>query len=117
MKLPSHQYAEYWLVSAYEAKKSSGQIDVVLEKSSKPVVLLLQSYEVVDWKIHNPHGNKIEAVVVGKAIGPGSSVEGDIQNNEIYFINYLICKNYNHKTIPEHCRIGRINNFIGGYKL
>lgn len=117
MKLPSDNYAEYWLVSAYEAKKSSGQIDVVLEKSSKPVVLLLQSYEVVDWEIHNPHGNKIEAVVIGKAIGPGSSAMGDIQHNEIYFINFLICNNYNHKTNPGQCRIGRINNFIGGYKL
>lgn len=116
-KLQSNNSYETWLISTYSAKNNNGNVDVKLKKSTKPIILLLQSYDVINWKIHNPHGNKIEAIVVGGAIGPGSSVEGEIQKENIYYTNFQICNNYNHKKIPEYCHLGKINNFIGSYKM
>ena len=74
---------ELWLGAVYESSQMENRVKVVLEKSQKPVVLLLSSYRAVSWEISNPQNNKILATVV---FNPISSVEGG--NNVLYVEDY-----------------------------
>ena len=55
-------------------------LNVDLKKSDGPLVLVLSSYEAIDWVINNLHGAEIRAIVYGDSESHqfGSSLSGDI---------------------------------------
>ena len=61
----------------YESRNKEQTVTLKLAKSTVPVVLVLSSYDAVEWIVKNPHRVKIEAVVYG-AYKPGVEVEGDL---------------------------------------
>lgn len=64
-------------VGVYESRKKDQSIDLLLEKQDDPVVLLLSSYESVEWVIQNPHKVKIEAIIYSSH-RPGVEIKGEI---------------------------------------
>lgn len=70
----------FWYVGIYESKNKDNSVVLSLQKSNKPVVLLLQSYEATTWKIKNPYHTKIEAIVINSS-APEATIEGEIDQN------------------------------------
>lgn len=62
---------------AYESKRKDQSITLKLAKNTKPIVLVLNSYDAVRWIIKNPYKVKIEAIVYA-AYKPGIEITGDI---------------------------------------
>ena len=67
-------------VAVYNAPSRILTLNVDLKKSDGPVVLVLSSYEAIDWVINNLHGAEIRAIVYGASEygQSGSSLAGDI---------------------------------------
>jgi len=64
------------LVGAYESKRNDQTITLKITKQNKPIILILNSYDAVRWKIENPHHVKIEAIIVS-AYKPGVEITGN----------------------------------------
>lgn len=75
------QKFDIWLAVVYESGTQDNKIRVTLDKSQKPLVVMLSSYRAVRWEMSNPHGNKILAVLV---FNPKSSI--DLKEN-VYFMD------------------------------
>lgn len=103
-----------WYVGIYESQKKDHGVDLVLKKSQKPIVLLLQSHETTIWNITNPFKNTINAIIVGRS-KPGSKVVGDLEEESIFYIS---SKLGNHRIYPKcnclpprfHCEGGNVIN-------
>jgi hypothetical protein len=84
----------FWYVGAYESEKQDNSISLIIQKSKKPVVLLLESQRVVTYKIQNAYKTKIEAIVIHSST-PESTVEGDIKGVKVLYSKYRIGSGYN----------------------
>lgn len=71
--IPSGYHAQY--VGVYESSARDMSLQVNVAAASDPVILFLSSYSPVKWRIANPHGNDIRAVVYSSH-KPGSTVTG-----------------------------------------
>ncbi|WP_310441979.1 hypothetical protein [Sulfurimonas sp.] len=72
--------SEVVFVGAYESSKKDQSITLKIAKHSKPIVLVLNSYDSVEWIIQNPQNVKIEAVIYS-AYKSGVEVSGDISKS------------------------------------
>ena len=61
----------------YESKNKDQSITLKMAKSSQPVILMLDSYEPVEWRIKNPYNVKIEAIIYSSHQS-GVEIKGDI---------------------------------------
>ncbi len=68
---------EFQYVSVYESDGQADTTQINVSRRNKPVVLVLNSYESVNWKINNPHNTTIAAVLHGSYKG-GSTAYGDL---------------------------------------
>lgn len=75
------QNFDIWLAAVYGSSAQDSKINVTLEKTQKPLVVILSSYSAVRWEVSNPHNNKILAVLV---FNPVSSI--NLKEN-IYFMD------------------------------
>jgi uncharacterized protein YecT (DUF1311 family) len=66
-------------IGAYESKNIYNETLVKINKSKKPIILFLASYEAINWKIENPHNVSIKAIFFN-SYDPGSSII--INNNK-----------------------------------
>jgi len=80
-------------VGVYESKDNNNSIHLKLEKSPKPIVLLLQSYKAVIWDIDNSNGVKIEAIVINSS-KPEAEIRGDIDGVEILYSQRQVGNGY-----------------------
>lgn len=64
-------------VGAYTSDNKDQSITLKIAKMKNPVVLILNSYDSVDWIIKNPHKVVIEAIIY-HAYKPGVDIKGDI---------------------------------------
>lgn len=69
--------AEVLYAGAYESAQTDQSVFLKLGMVSKPVILVLNSYSGINWKISNPNHVKIEAIVYS-AYQPGTEIMGDI---------------------------------------
>ncbi|WP_299186706.1 hypothetical protein [uncultured Campylobacter sp.] len=82
-KIATDRDYDVWLGAVYESAQMDNKVKVVLEKSQKPLVLLLSSYRAVEWEISNPQNNEILATLV---FNPISRAEGG--KNVLYVEDY-----------------------------
>jgi hypothetical protein len=104
------QKFDIWLAAVYESGAQDNKVVVTLDKSQKPLVVMLSSYRAVRWEVSNPHGNKILAALV---YNPISSIN---LNKNVYFMDERIydedmgirchCNGGAH----FHCKGGDINS-------
>lgn len=105
---------DVWYVGIYESRQKDHSVDLVLKKSHKPVVLLLQSYETTIWKIKNPFKTEIAAVIVGRS-KPGSKVLGEVPEAAVYYADWRLGSHDLHPkcschTPQFHCEGGNVLN-------
>ncbi len=74
---------DFWYVGVYESRAKDSSITLKIKKSQKPVILLLQSYSAVNWKIENPKKTNIKRVVLNSS-SPIATVEGVDASKVIY---------------------------------
>jgi hypothetical protein len=72
--------AEVLYAGVYESGQIDQNIFLKLSKIEKPVILVLNSYSGVNWKISNPHHVTIEAIIYS-AYQPGTEIMGDNLKN------------------------------------
>lgn len=96
-----------WYFGVNQVRGSSNAkriIDIVLEESSKPVVILLRTSDMVHWSIKNPHNTEIKAVILG-AYNPfpcgGDLVTGLNGNIPVYYSNIYLGGAMNLNKAPE----------------
>lgn len=92
------QKFDIWLAAAYESGTQDNKIKVTLDKSQKPLVVMLSSYRAVRWDVSNPHGNKILAALV---YNPISSIN---LNKNVYSMDERIYDE--DMEIKYHCSNG-----------
>ncbi len=80
-------------VGIYESREKDQSVKLKIKTSAKPIVLLLQSYAAVIWKIENPHNVKIQAIVLNSA-HPLSDVRGDIKGVKIFYSKKRVGSGY-----------------------
>jgi len=78
------QKFDIWLAAVYDSDAQDNKVVVTLNKSQKPLVVMLSSYRAVRWEVSNPHGNKILAALV---YNPISNIN---LNKNVYFIDERI---------------------------
>lgn len=69
--------AEVLYAGVYESGQTDQNIFLKLSKVDKPVILVLNSYSGINWKISNPHHITLEAIIYS-AYQPGTEIVGDI---------------------------------------
>ena len=69
--------SEVMFAGVYESSEKDQSIELILGKHEKPIVLVLSSYDAVNWKIKNTKNIKIEAIIYS-AYKPGVEVKGDL---------------------------------------
>jgi hypothetical protein len=72
-------------VGVYESRNKGKNIPLRLKKSATPVVLVLNSYDSVDWELSPEDAARIRAVVVASA-KPGSTVKGFGDRKRIFYL-------------------------------
>ena len=78
----SEEY-DTWYAGVYESGTDNHSINLDLtEKDAKPIVLLLDSYDNVDWIINNIANTKI-AYIAYSSYKTGTSVTGDISPEQV----------------------------------
>ena len=78
----SEEY-DTWYAGVYESGTDNHSINLDLtEKAAKPIVLLLDSYDNVDWIINNIANTKI-AYIAYSSYKTGTSVTGDISPEQV----------------------------------
>ena len=104
---------ELWYTGVYESNKKDSQIVLNIKKSSKPIVLLLQSYSAVRWKINNPHQTEIIKVILNSR-SPIATVDG-IEHDKIIYTKATVDSGYSIKRNCScingmyHCEGGNFN--------
>ena len=78
------QKFDIWLAAVYDSDAQDNKVVVTLNKSQKPLVVMLSSYRAVRWEVSNPHGNRILAALV---YNPISSIN---LNKNVYFMDERI---------------------------
>lgn len=72
---PQYKDAQLLYVTVYESKDKEGKLVLLPKKINRPVILVLNSYDAVNWVLpSNPHKN-IKAIVY-TSLHPGSKVSG-----------------------------------------
>ena len=100
------QKFDIWLAAVYESGAQDNKVVVTLDKSQKPLVVMLSSYRAVRWEVSNPHGNKILAALV---FNPRSSI--NLKENVYFMDDY----GYDEDTeIKCHCLNGGSNFHCAG---
>jgi hypothetical protein len=61
----------------YESKNKDQSITLKMAKFSQPVILILDSYQSIEWRIKNPYHVKIEAIIYSSHQS-GVEIKGDI---------------------------------------
>ena len=84
------QNFDIWLAAIYESDVNDNKVVVALEKSKKPLVVMLSSYRAVRWEVSNPHNNKILAVLVFNPISSINLKENVYLVNRVYDDNTKI---------------------------
>lgn len=69
----SNPLAQVYYAGVYESGAKDTSLKLSLPRTDKPVILLLSSYEAIDWRIASP-GN-VQAVVLS-SYAPGSRISG-----------------------------------------
>lgn len=87
--------SEVLFAGVYESSEKDQSIELILNKNKKPVILVLSSYDAVNWVIKNRYMTKVEAIVY-TAYKPGVEISGDI---------------------PKDIPILAYNRRIGSYKM
>jgi hypothetical protein len=72
--------SEVLVASVYESRAKDQSIELILAKHTKPVILVLNAYDTVEWRIKNAYKTKIEAVIYG-AHKPGTQISGDLSKS------------------------------------
>ncbi|SFV52049.1 hypothetical protein MNB_SV-6-1344 [hydrothermal vent metagenome] len=80
-------------VGVYESDNKNNTIELKLEKSDKPTVLLLQSHRAVTWDIDNSNGVDIAAIVINSS-RLESEVRGDIDGVEVLYSQRRVGNGY-----------------------
>lgn len=70
--------SEINVVSVYESKRKDMSLDLRLQKTARPQILMLFSYDPVRWTIINPDRQALAAIVL-HSFAPGAQVRGEIQ--------------------------------------
>ena len=78
---------EFWYAGVYDSKAKDNTITLDIQKSDKPIVLLLQSYSAIRWKINNPYHTDIKKVILN-SYAPISTVSGITPDKVIYTKSY-----------------------------
>ena len=84
---------QFYYISAYESSKKDNYIDLVIAKSKRSVILLLQSQRVVTWNIKNPYKTKIKAIVIHSNT-PEATVAGEIKSIKILHAQRNVGRGY-----------------------
>lgn len=74
---------EFLYVVTYSNSSPDNTITLDIKENKKPIVLVLTSYEAVNWKISNPFNADIRAIVYGSD-KMGTTVKGDITPSAIH---------------------------------
>lgn len=91
--------AEVLYAGVYESGQTDQSIFLKLAKVEKPVILVLNSYSGINWKISNPDRVTIEAIIYS-AYQPGTEIMGDNLKNVPKLLYDGILGSY---TMEEHC--------------
>ncbi|QOP40526.1 tetratricopeptide repeat protein [Sulfurimonas marina] len=87
------QQTQFWYVGVYESERKGNDITLRIQKSDKPVVLMLQSHRMVTWNIVNDYNVEIKAIVANST-SMVSSISGDVKNSKIFFTDYPVGRGY-----------------------
>lgn len=111
--------AEVHIVGVYESKnRSSSPLRVTLKRSARPIVLVLTSYEAVNWQVI-PAGGRLAAVLLSGYKPSTVSGAGDVPvlrigSNYAYAsdgVEYLRLR----QAVVQYTRPREIRSFQGGY--
>ncbi len=85
-QLKSNLLGDYQVYYAglYESSSKDLMTVVNMQKTARPVLLVLSSYSPVKWYLSNPFGVDVRAVVYG-SYKPGSTLAGDISDSVLRF--------------------------------
>lgn len=85
-KLEDNVLGDYqvYYAGVYESASRNMETLVSLEKTSRPVLLVLSSYSPVKWRLSNPYGTDVRAIIYGSH-KPGSTLTGDISGSVLRF--------------------------------
>lgn len=86
-------------IGAYESKNIYNETIVKINKSKKPIILFLASYEAISWKIENPHNVAIKAIFFN-SYDPSSSVTINNAKTSIFKLQELPYS-YEHFEAPS----------------
>ncbi|WP_298446882.1 hypothetical protein [uncultured Marinobacter sp.] len=75
---------QVYYASVYESSSKDLMTVVNMQKTARPVLLVLSSYSPVKWYLSNPFGADVRAVVYG-SYKPGSTLAGDISDSALRF--------------------------------
>jgi len=101
-------------VGVYESNDFYNEISVLLQAQTKPVILVLNSYHAVNWKLSNPTNVPIKAIVYG-AYAPGSTVHANFRIPKIQ--TYSLSNTYDSVSPPSLVTLtgGAADRTFGGY--
>jgi hypothetical protein len=71
-----HPQTQINYIVGYEADTSTSrynEVEIILPQSDRPQLLVLNSYDAINWVIKNPYNTPLEGVVMN-SYGPGSTV-------------------------------------------
>jgi len=84
---------EFLYIGVYESEKKDSHVVLRVQKSKKPVVLMLQSQRAVIWEIKNPTHTKIQAVVINSS-SPEATIMGDIKGVKVLYSKRRVGNGY-----------------------
>ncbi len=82
-----------------QIKRGIKSVEIIIEESQKPVVLILQSTAKVNWKLKNT--KNLKAVIIGKHSNLTDRLTMDSKNKSIYHSETSFKAK---KMMPENCR-------------
>lgn len=103
--LKNFEYDNY-IVTIFESKNFDNSIKIDIEYNSKPIVLFLNSYHAINWKIKNVKGSKIYAIIYNSK-HPGTTIQGDVKDS-LLFKAEKITSSYTFDTVCS-CVSGYLN--------
>ena len=85
-RIEANLYGHYqvYYAGVYESPSKNLKTVVNLERTARPVLLVLSSYSPVKWYLSNPYGVDVRAIVYGSS-KPGATLAGEISDAVIRF--------------------------------
>ena len=97
--------SEIWYAGAYESGESEWKVYIDVQKSTKPVILILSSYASVEWVIQNPYKTQIQAIFY-TWYDPGSIVDTQENLTTVYELDRYFFEDIIYEILPVCYDIG-----------